>query len=141
MRPRRRCGVGLSLIISLAMNQIFCFAPSIRPDIEPVVSSTKQTSRRGLADLVGFGSASLAMAAEATASASVAASRIGRFVFMVGLHQLQFTRPLDGSFGATLPEILGERTIQSQRRLKPVQIVSSRKLKRAQLTRGGRDHL
>src|SRR5437867_8169844 len=33
------------------MDQIFCFAPSIKPDIEPVVSSTKQTSMRGLAGL------------------------------------------------------------------------------------------
>src|SRR5438552_531415 len=29
------------------MDQIFCLAPSIRPPIEPVVSSTKQTSMRG----------------------------------------------------------------------------------------------
>src|SRR5438876_8038844 len=45
--PKRRSGVGLALIISLAMDQIFCLAPSIKPLIEPVVSSTKQTSIRG----------------------------------------------------------------------------------------------
>src|SRR6267378_8605042 len=47
-RPRRISGVGLVLIISLAMDQIFCLAPSINPLIDPVVSSTKQTSIRGL---------------------------------------------------------------------------------------------
>src|SRR5437870_6191619 len=44
MRPMRMSGVGLALVISLAIDQIFCFAPSMSPDIEPVVSSTKQTS-------------------------------------------------------------------------------------------------
>src|SRR5206468_7955622 len=29
------------------MDQIFCFAPSINPPMEPVVSRTKQTSMRG----------------------------------------------------------------------------------------------
>src|SRR6267143_7233120 len=48
----RISGVGLAAMISLAMDQIFCFAPSIKPDIEPVVSSTKQTSMCGLAGLV-----------------------------------------------------------------------------------------
>src|ERR1043165_700393 len=47
----RISGVGLAATISLVMDQIFCFAPSIKPDIEPVVSSTKQTSMRGLAGL------------------------------------------------------------------------------------------
>src|ERR1035441_1046312 len=37
--------------MSLAMDQIFCLAPSMRPPIEPVVSITKQTSRRGLTAL------------------------------------------------------------------------------------------
>src|SRR5437016_3374988 len=32
--------------MSFAIDQIFCFAPSINPPIEPVVSSTKQTSMR-----------------------------------------------------------------------------------------------
>src|SRR5881396_2744662 len=45
----RMSGVGLALVISFAIDQIFCFAPSINPDIEPVVSSTKQTSIRGFA--------------------------------------------------------------------------------------------
>src|SRR5437867_6936307 len=44
----RMSGVGLALVISFAIDQIFCLAPSIRPDIEPVVSSTKQTSIFGL---------------------------------------------------------------------------------------------
>src|SRR5690348_2597648 len=34
--------------MSLAMDQIFCLAPSIRPPMEPVVSRTKQTSIRDL---------------------------------------------------------------------------------------------
>src|SRR5436305_14502210 len=49
MRPSFNSGVGCALIISLAIDQIFCFAPSIKPPIEPVVSRTKQTSMRGLA--------------------------------------------------------------------------------------------
>src|SRR6266404_4933942 len=48
IRPMRMSGVGLALVISFAIDQIFCFAPSMRPDIEPVVSSTKQTSIFGL---------------------------------------------------------------------------------------------
>src|SRR6476660_1075986 len=48
MRLSFNSGVGLALIISLAIDQIFCFAPSINPPIEPVVSRTKQTSIRGL---------------------------------------------------------------------------------------------
>src|SRR6187551_485213 len=53
MSPSFNSGVGRALIISLAMDQIFCFAPSIRPLIEPVVSRTKQTSMRGLDSRVG----------------------------------------------------------------------------------------
>src|ERR1017187_10386344 len=41
-------GAGLAVAMSLAMDQIFCFAPSISPPIEPVVSRTKQTSILGL---------------------------------------------------------------------------------------------
>src|SRR5438067_8854212 len=52
MSPSFNCGVGCALIISFAIDQIFCFAPSIRPPIEPVVSRTKQTSIRGFASLV-----------------------------------------------------------------------------------------
>src|SRR4029453_6422303 len=48
MSPSFISGVGCALIISLAIDQIFCFAPSIKPPIEPVVSRTKQTSMRGL---------------------------------------------------------------------------------------------
>src|SRR4029453_1455289 len=48
MSPSFNSGVGCALIISLAIDQIFCFAPSIKPPIEPVVSRTKQTSMRGL---------------------------------------------------------------------------------------------
>src|SRR4029077_6407363 len=50
--PSFNSGVCFALIISLAIDQIFCFAPSIRPPIEPVVSRTKQTSMRGFASLV-----------------------------------------------------------------------------------------
>src|SRR5881394_2679691 len=52
MSPSFNSGVGFALIISLAIDQIFCLAPSIRPPIEPVVSRTKQTSMRGFASLV-----------------------------------------------------------------------------------------
>ena len=48
MSPSFNSGVGCALIISFAIDQIFCFAPSIKPPIEPVVSRTKQTSMRGL---------------------------------------------------------------------------------------------
>src|SRR3954451_22283147 len=48
MSPSFNSGVGCALIISLAIDQIFCFAPSIKPPIEPVVSRTKQTSMCGL---------------------------------------------------------------------------------------------
>src|SRR6188474_1736514 len=48
MSPSLNSGVSCALIISLAIDQTFCFAPSIKPPIEPVVSSTKQTSMRGL---------------------------------------------------------------------------------------------
>src|SRR5215467_11622421 len=53
MSPSFNSGVGCALIISLAMDQIFCFAPSIKSPIEPVVSRTKQTSIRGLDFNVG----------------------------------------------------------------------------------------
>src|SRR6185436_4635601 len=61
MSPSFNSGVGCALIISLAIDQIFCLAPSIKPPIEPVVSRTKQTSMRdldcagGFADSDGFG--------------------------------------------------------------------------------------
>src|SRR5262249_30271879 len=53
MSPSFNSGVGCALIISLAIDQIFCFAPSSRPPIEPVVSRTKQTSMRGFGRRVG----------------------------------------------------------------------------------------
>src|SRR5215813_6037150 len=53
MSPSFNSGVGCALIISLAIDQIFCFAPSSKPPIEPVVSRTKQTSMRGLDFSVG----------------------------------------------------------------------------------------
>src|SRR4029453_13768388 len=53
MSPSFNSGVGCALIISLAIDQIFCFAPSSKPPIEPVVSRTKQTSIRGLDFSVG----------------------------------------------------------------------------------------
>src|ERR1051325_3636477 len=53
MSPSFNSGVGCALIISLAIDQIFCFAPSSKPPIEPVVSRTKQTSMRGLDCRVG----------------------------------------------------------------------------------------
>ena len=40
---------GLESTIAVAIDQIFRLAPSIRPPIEPVVSSTKATSTVGLA--------------------------------------------------------------------------------------------
>src|SRR6266516_6126135 len=56
MRPMRMSGVGLALVISLAMDQIFCLAPSMRSFMEPVVSSTKQTSIFGLSFIWDGGS-------------------------------------------------------------------------------------
>src|SRR5690348_2866005 len=69
MRPMRMSGVGLALVISFAMDQIFCLAPSMRPDMEPVVSSTKQTSIFGLS-FVSEGS-SLARRHVATSSVHI----------------------------------------------------------------------
>src|ERR1041385_7803018 len=83
MRPKRNSGVGLALIISLAMDQIFCFAPSIRPDIEPVVSRTKQTSMRGLADL-GWGFSDLSSASAVTANRAATPARRIRAVVFIG---------------------------------------------------------
>src|SRR5690349_11646472 len=53
MSPSFSSGVGCALIISFAIDQILCFAPSSKPPIEPVVSRTKQTSIRGLDFSVG----------------------------------------------------------------------------------------
>src|SRR5438067_11666769 len=53
MSPSFNCGVGCALIVSLAIDQIFCFAPSIKAPSEPVVSRTKQSSMRGLGLSVG----------------------------------------------------------------------------------------
>src|SRR5262245_33089534 len=45
----RRSASGLASTIAVAIDQIFRLAPSIRPPIEPVVSSTKATSTAGFA--------------------------------------------------------------------------------------------
>ncbi len=45
----RTSGVGFLAMTLLAIDQIFCFAPSISPPMEPVESSTNATSTRGLA--------------------------------------------------------------------------------------------
>src|SRR5476649_2211163 len=47
INPIFSSGTGFALTKSFAMDQIFCFAPSISPPIDPVVSRTKQTSMRG----------------------------------------------------------------------------------------------
>ena len=57
MSAKRTSGVGFAEMMSFAMLQIFCFAPAMRPPIEPVVSRTKQTSMRCLA---GFFTVSVA---------------------------------------------------------------------------------
>src|SRR5213079_2866027 len=71
MSPSFNSGVGCALIISLAIDQIFCFAPSIRPPMEPVVSSTKQTSIRGL-DWSGAEDGKVAAATACPTTASLA---------------------------------------------------------------------
>src|SRR5712672_776573 len=43
---------GLASTIAVAIDQIFRFAPSIRPPIEPVVSRTKATATAGFATAV-----------------------------------------------------------------------------------------
>src|SRR6478672_7743770 len=48
-RPTRRSGVGWPRATKLAMLQILRLAPSMSPDIEPVVSSAKTISTRGRA--------------------------------------------------------------------------------------------
>src|SRR6266516_3494417 len=73
----RRSGVGLALVISLAIDQIFCLAPSMSPDIEPVVSSTKQTSILGL-PFCSEGSL-LAIPFDATSNAQVSSVAIAWF--------------------------------------------------------------
>src|SRR6266540_4442094 len=74
MRPTRMSGVGLALVISLAIDQIFCFAPSMRPDMEPVVSSTKQTSIFGLSFFSGGSSFARALAATSNVHVSSVAT-------------------------------------------------------------------
>src|SRR5882757_9099214 len=77
-RPNFNSGAGLAEMNWFAMDQIFCFAPSISPLIELVVSSTKHTSMRGLISATG-GADSLAAAAIARASIAqrVSGRRIG----------------------------------------------------------------
>ena len=50
IRPTRRSGVGCPCAMKLARLQIFRSAPSISPDIEPVVSSANTSSTRGRRD-------------------------------------------------------------------------------------------
>src|SRR5215475_2791075 len=58
---------GLESTIAVAIDQIFRLAPSIRPPIEPVVSSTKATSTAGFAVATeGFAKGREARAAKAS---------------------------------------------------------------------------
>src|SRR5438046_1286170 len=82
MRPIRMSGVGLALVISLAMDQIFCLAPSMRPVIDPVVSSTKQTSILGFSFVCGSFASALSGASTMPASKSVT---IALFAFTLTL--------------------------------------------------------
>src|SRR5947207_12146381 len=79
MSPMRMSGVGLALVISLAIDQIFCFAPSMRPDIEPVVSSTKQTSILGLACFSDGGSFASALCVTSNVQVNVSSVVIAWF--------------------------------------------------------------
>src|SRR5262249_10808448 len=72
MSPSFSSGVGFALIISLAIDQIFCLAPSINPLIELVVSSTKQTSMRGFLFWLGV----------SVAKAEHAINKLKRIVFI-----------------------------------------------------------
>ncbi len=75
-------GVGWPLAIWFAIDQILRLAPSMRPDMEPVVSSTKATSMRGgfaatgaMSGVAGAASAG-ALRPFAWATRAVAASRM-----------------------------------------------------------------
>src|SRR6185295_7012515 len=72
----RMSGVVLALVISLAIDQIFCLAPSMSPDIEPVVSSTKQTSIFGLSCLAGDTSFASVLVATSNAQVNVSSAAI-----------------------------------------------------------------
>jgi hypothetical protein len=58
----------------LAMDQIFCLAPSINPPMEPVESSTKATSTRGRAPSAA-GAPCPAAAAAITSAAALSIHR------------------------------------------------------------------
>ena len=69
-RPILTSGAGERATIALAIDQIFCFAPSMRPPMEPVESSTKATSTRGRA------AAALAMVTEAAMASAATTTRM-----------------------------------------------------------------
>ena len=70
----RSSGRGSPDASRLAIAQIFCFAPSSRPDMLPVVSSTNTTSIRGRA-FAGFTATAVVTGAAAVTGASTAPGR------------------------------------------------------------------
>ena len=76
----RISGRGCPLAIWFAIDQILRFAPSIRPDIEPVVSRTKTTSMRGATPSGGGGGRSGSTGVEVAtwATIAVAATRLAK---------------------------------------------------------------
>src|SRR5439155_25634625 len=76
-RPIRMSASGLESTIAVAIDQILRLAPSSRPPIEPVVSSTKATSTAGFAR-AGEGPADRDRAVRARAKAGVAMRGIVR---------------------------------------------------------------
>src|SRR5437868_1598183 len=84
---------GLVSTIAVAIDQILRLAPSIRPPIEPVVSSTKATSTAGFADADdGVRKGRLARTVRLVAKASVRVTMRGIVVL------LQCVRPLESRF-------------------------------------------
>ncbi len=69
-----RPAAGRRATSELAMDQIFCLAPSISPPMEPVESSTKATSTRGRAPGAAGSPGSAAAAANTSAAALSIAS-------------------------------------------------------------------
>src|SRR6266571_2144149 len=74
MRPIFTSGVGCAEAMWLAIDQIFCLAPRMRPDMLPVVSRTKTTSTLGLG---GGGASAWATGAGAGAGAATGAGAGG----------------------------------------------------------------
>ena len=81
----RISGVGLAEIISLAILHIFSLAPAIKPPMEPVVSSTKQTSILGFSFLAIFLACSFSAAktGEEKPMASIHTVGINLFIIQV----------------------------------------------------------